>query len=244
MIDIFIKSYPKDFNLLYYALMSIDKNVTGYNQLQLVLPLGSNEQFKPPIVPKNLVIHWEQEEGNGYMFQQYCKMTAYKYSNADYILFSDSDCIFHEPIDVSTRINNGKPEILYTHYDKVGNGNIWKKPTEKFVNQPIEYELMRRNCLTYHRSTLVNIAAQYPNLKQIILSSSMFSEFNAIGAWAYLHEHEKYTFTNTDHWDYTEPIAIQLWSYFDKNGSDTHKYEYNRAIEAINKALGLNLTDI
>lgn len=244
MIDIFIKSYPNDFKLLYYALMSIDKNVTGYNNIHLVLPVGSNELFNPPVVPKNLIIHWVQEDGNGYLFQQYCKMTAFNYSDAEYILFSDSDCIFDKPIDISTQINNGKPEILYTHYDKVGGGIIWQEPTERFVGRHVEYEFMRRNCLTYHRSTLVNIANQYPSLKEIVLGADRFSEFNAIGAWAYINEHDKYTFTNTDNWEYTDPIAIQLWSYFDKNGSDTHKYEYKRAIDAINKALDLNLNEL
>ena len=40
------------------------------------------------------------------------------------------------------------------------------------------------------------------------MSSECFSEFNAIGAWSFINEKEKYNFINTDDWQYKDPIAI------------------------------------
>ena len=38
MIDIFYKSYAKDFEWLYYSLRSIKKYLTGYNKIIIVIP--------------------------------------------------------------------------------------------------------------------------------------------------------------------------------------------------------------
>ena len=103
---------------------------------------------------------------------------------------------------------------------------------------------MRRNCLIYHRSTLEAISKQYPNLEDYIMSSGRFSEFNAVGAWAFKNEREKYSFVDTDNWEYTPPKAEQLWSHFDKNGEGIHKEEYKRALDTINNTLNLNITEL
>ena len=65
-----------------------------------------------------------------------------------------------------------------------------------------------------------------------------------MGAFAYKYEREKYNFVDTDNWTYTEPKAVQLWSHGNATGSETHQAEYKRTIETINKALGLNITEI
>lgn len=243
MTTIFIKSYPKDFNLLYYALLSIDKYVSG--DFDVVLLLDKGNKLPDKIKLKDYVKLIEVEkQGHGYLFQQYCKITAHKYTESDFILFSDSDCIFDHEISINDFIASGTPEILYTDYEKVGSAICWKKPTEIFIKKPVQYEFMRRNCLIYHRSTLVNISNAYPQLKNIILHSESFSEFNAIGAYAWFHEREKYNFINTDNWEYVPPKATQLWSYADKNIQGTHRDEFNRSIQTINKALGLQISEL
>jgi hypothetical protein len=45
------------------------------------------------------------------------------------------------------------------------------------------------------------------------MTSERFSEFNAIGAYAYKFERDKYTFINTDDWTYVPPHAVQVWSH-------------------------------
>jgi len=100
---------------------------------------------------------------------------------------------------------------------------------------------MRRNCLIYHRSTLVNLNEWKPGLKDIILNSHRFSEFNLIGAFAWKFERSKYTWVNTDNWEYVPPKAIQVWSHAskDKGADDLHLREYIRILETIIKAFAI-----
>jgi len=243
-VDIFIKSYKKDFNLLKYSLLSITKNVTGYNKVIILIPERDKSDFDTRELPERTEINYVEDSGNGYLKQQVYKMNAFKYCHADYILFSDSDCIFDHKINLLDFVDDGKPEILYTHYDKVGDGIIWKAPTEILMHDTVEYEFMRRNCLIYHRDTLVKISMEHQNLEFIVMQSQRFSEFNFMGAWAFKHEREKYNFINTDDWSYVPPKAIQLWSHHDKTGSEVHQKEYQRALDAINKVFELNISDI
>jgi hypothetical protein len=240
-IDLFIKSYSRDFWLLQLALKSITKNVTGYNNLILLIPEKEKHEFDARILPERTLIHYIDEYGNGNLFQQWCKVSAYKYSFADFILFTDSDCFFDHPINLQDFIADGKPEILYTDYSQLPDAIIWKESTEKFIKEPVRYEFMRRNCLIYHRSTLLAMSEYEPNLESIVMNSGRFSEFNCIGAFAYKFEKEKYNFINTDHWNYTEPKAIQVWSHANKTGDEFHLKEYIKILEALLKTFDIDV---
>ncbi len=248
-IDIFYKSYRKDFQLLKYSLMSLRKNVEGFVNIILVVPREDADEIIDLIgffrgESGNINLRLIDEYGDGYLFQQVCKMNAWKYSKSDYILFADSDCIFDHPINLQDYVKDGKSEILYTPWEQVGDAQCWRDPTEEFMGEQVDFEFMRRNCLIYHRSTLEAISLQYQNLEEYIMSSGRFSEFNAIGAWAFKNEKEKYNFVNTNNWEYTPPLAIQLWSHFDKDGDGIHQEEHKRAIGTINNALNLNLKEL
>ena len=245
MIDIFIKSYYKDFKFLNYCLKSIEKYITGYNKIVIVIPKRDYQIYRAVIhtyLP--IELHAVDEYGDGYLYQQYCKMTAYKYCDSQFIMFVDSDCMFYKPIDLKELVRNGKPEILYTHYSKVGDAICWKQCTERFMNDTIHYEYMRRLPLIYHRETLETIHTIEPNLESIVMNSGRFSEFNALGAWAHKFHADKYRFENTDNWQYVDPLNIQLWSHCRNNNSALEKAEYQKAVETINKVLELNITEL
>lgn len=245
MTTIFIKSYQKDFKLLYYAIMSINKFVSGNYDVILMIDSGHD-------LPKNITdiltdkykVLYVDKVGNGYLHQQYCKITAHTVTSSEYIMFSDSDCIFDHPINVDDFIKDGKPEILYTSWDKVGDAICWKDCTSDFIRQESPYEFMRRNCLIYHRSTLEAISNFDVGLRYRIMKCERFSEFNAIGAYAWFYERDKYNFINTDEWEYTPPKGTQLWSLAEKEGNETHRKEYQRSIDTINKVFDLNITEI
>lgn len=221
-IDIFYKTYKQDKNWLEYSLRSLTKFVTGYNNIIILIPENEKRLFSDINFPQNTIIYYVKEYGTGYLYQQVCKIQAHKYSYSDFILCSDSDLIFDHPINLQDFIADGKPEILYTSYDKVGDAICWKEPTETFIKEPQEFEFMRRNALIYHRSTLEAIERYEPNLEYIIMNSQRFSEYNAIGAYAWKYEREKYNFVNTDTWEYVRPKAVQYHSYteFEKMKSE------------------------
>ena len=240
-VDIFIKSYHKDFKLLNYSLQSIAKNVTGYNNIILLIPEREKHLFDTRHMPDRTLIHYVKEYGSGYLFQQWCKITAHKYSDADFIMFSDSDCIFDHEINLQDFVKDEKPEILYTDYSKVGDAICWKQPTVDVIKMPVQYEFMWRNCLIYHKSTLINIEKFEPNLEYVIMTGERFSEFNVIGAYAFNYERENYNFINTDNWTYTEPKGIQLWSLATK---DNENGEYQRIIDTLNNVFEIHLTEL
>jgi hypothetical protein len=244
-IDIFIKSYKPDFWLLQIALKSITRNVSGYNNIILLIPEKDKHDFDTRVLPARTLIHYIEDKSPGWLYQQVCKIQAHKYSNADFIMFSDSDCFFTYPINLQNYITDDKPEILYTDWSKVGDGIIWKEPTEAFMKEHVPYEMMRRNCLIYHRLTLVKISEYAPDIEKTIMSSHRFSEFNAMSAYAYKYERDNYNFVNTDDWKYTEPKSIQVWSHASKKEgvSETHLREYIRTLESIIKSLGVNIPE-
>jgi hypothetical protein len=245
MIDIFIKSYYKDFKMLNYCLKSIEKYLTGYNKIVIVIP-KKDYQIYQSIVHTDLPIelHVVEEYGDGYLYQQFIKMTAYKYCDSQFIMYVDSDCIFDKHINIENLVSNGQSEILYTHYSKVDEAICWKQCTERFMNDVVEFEFMRRLPLIYHRETLETIHNLEPNLESVVMNSGRFSEFNALGAWAFVHQKDKYSFVNTDNWKPVDPLGVQLWSHCTKNQTPLEKLEYKKAIDTINKVLELNITEL
>lgn len=234
-IDIFIKSYKGDFWLLHLALETIKKNVTGYRNLVLLIPEKDKHEFDTRNMPERTLIHYVEDEGKGWLRQQWYKMSAYKYSDADFIMFSDSDCLFTYPINLQDFIADEKPEILYTSWLDVGDAIVWKEPVEAFMKEPVEWEMMRRNCLVYHRSTLVAISEYAPDLENTIMNSKRWSEFNAMSAYAYKYEKDKYNFINTKDWTFIPAKSEQVWSHGSKaaGASEIHHLEYIRILETI-----------
>lgn len=234
-IDIFIKSYKKDFWLLALALKTIAKNVTGYNNIILLIPEVDKHDFDTRNMPERTLIHYIEDKEPGWLYQQWCKINAPKYCYADFILCSDSDNFFDHPLNVQDLIPDGKPEILFTDYKQLPDAMIWKKPTENFIGEPVQFEFMRRLPLVYHRSTMLAVMEYAPNLEQTIMSSTRFSEFNVLGVFAYKFEREKYRFINTDDWQYVEPHSKQVWSHAskEKGTDDLHLREYIRILETL-----------
>lgn len=220
MIDIFYKSYALDFELLYKSLYSVKKYVSGYNEIAIIIPKQDADKFDYSHLPKRTTVHLVDEYGDGYLYQQWQKMSAHKYLNAEHILFIDSDCIFDNPVDIRTELEDGKPTILYTDYSKVGDAICWKYCTELLLGE-VQYEFMRRLPLTYNRETLIKISQTYPGLESHIMTAKAdyklnrgaFSEFNFLGAWAFINHKDKYRFINTDDWEYKNRICIQFWSH-------------------------------
>jgi len=213
IVDIFYKSYKADYKWLYASLESVKKYLTGYNHIHVVIPKHERRYIKIPEGIQNLTIYDVSEYGNTYLYQQVVKMQASLYTGADYILYMDSDCIAELPTDINDYIIDGKPVIYYTPYDKVGDAICWKEPTERFIGHPVEYEFMRRLPLIYHRSTIEAVRKLKPDLEYYIMSQQSFSEFNAIGAWAFENHRSLYRFLNTDESELERPIAKQWHSY-------------------------------
>ena len=228
-VDIFIKSYYEDFKWLAYCVQSIEKFVKNVNKVIIVIPTKDAKRFHIQLSPK-FELHKKVESGRGYLFQQYVKLTAHHYSNADYIMFVDSDCIFLRETDLLELVKGGKSTMLMTKYSEILRNNdqcyVWKAPTEKVFNTEVEYEFMRTSFLIYKKSTLQNFEKWFPyDLKEYILSQVHFSEYNVLGAFAYFFERDQYNFVDTQDWTDENPFGKQYWSYSGLTNSEKEEIE-------------------
>ena len=208
-VDIFLKTFGRDFWLLKVVLESIKRNVVGYYNLILVIPATDQKRFRKEFeseqnaLPPNTITFFVDYPGpNGYIWQQWFKMRAFEYSSSEYIMYTDADCIFDRSLNVRDLIKGDKPEIIYRAWDTC-EGWFWKKATEDFMGEQVPYEFMARQNMVVHRRTLENIATKMPKLKDKLLklkpykfskNEDRFSEYNAIGAYCYKYEQSQYTF--------------------------------------------------
>jgi hypothetical protein len=220
-VDIFYKTYTADIPWLKKSLETLRAHWTGYRKVVVVCPPEDERAVR--CLDRDIhTIAVDEGGARGYIFQQAVKLNAHHYTDADYIVFCDSDCMWIKPTTPATYIKpSGKPELLYTPYENVPEAQQWKAPTERALKREVFAEFMRRHPAVYHKKTLHKMDQWF--LKEHGLPASQFmlqfgpdwglSEFNLMGAWAWYHAHEDFHWVNTtkDTW---EPDHLkQYWSY-------------------------------
>lgn len=211
--SIFIRTYSKDLVWLNYALQSIHKFGKGF--LEIVVCIPENQKHLLDHLTAERVVTCPVYE-NDYIGQQISKLNAHRYCNGDYILFTDSDCIFTEPFTPDDFMRDGKPILLKTHYSKVGDAIAFQKPTEKCLGRKVEYEFMRRHPSLYLKRTIKYLHHLYPDILNYLLNEPVegISEFNILGAFtAGSSEFENYTILDTETNELPPLKLKQYWSW-------------------------------
>jgi len=193
MISIFIRTYRADIKWLEYCLKSIHKNLTGWDEIVICIPTGQ-EHLLNHLTAERVVL--SSIYNDDYIGQQISKLEAYKHCKGEYILFVDSDLAFYEGADVNDYFIDNKPVLLYDKYENVGEAICWKAITEKLFDENIHFEFMRRAPQLFNKSTLERFADKFPDIENYAVSQPhrQFSEFNALGFFAWKYEQETYKF--------------------------------------------------
>ncbi len=223
--DIFLRSYAADLPWVPYALRSLQKFVTGTRDVIISVPEEDIPAFKTlNLVKERLVKSMARlPHGQGYCEQQLDKLMADLYSDADHILFWDSDCIAIRPLHPDDLIVDGAPRCLITHYSKLvhpdGSPAVpWQPVAEKALGHPCEYEAMRQHPFLVPRRVLKEFREYMFSLHGIPLETYIaetkgsFSEFNCLHNFALSHTPLVFTWMNTDN-GVPEPFVKQFWSY-------------------------------
>lgn len=218
IVDIFIRTYSADLKWLKYALQSIHKFCSGFRDVVIVIPETQKSMLDGFNLTKEKIFVCPEYKDD-YLGQQVTKLSADCYSDAEYILFTDSDTLFNQRVTPKDFTRNGKPLILKTKYEKVGSAIIWKPVTEKALGFPVDFEFMRRLPFCYHSSTLPALRKYMQELHGKKFSDYIqeqsnraFSEFNVVGAFADKFESDKYDFQDTD--DGLPTLYVrQFWSW-------------------------------
>lgn len=164
--DIFLITWPGDYQWLPYLFRSIRKYVTGFFRLVLVIEEGDEpprqaleENADFPFIVKRCR-RYRDTPYNGRSGQALEKLRAWAYTDADRVVFVDSDCIFIRPVDLQTDedINLARPSIYSIpwalippyYYDKpdgtkgVDYATKWREPIGRILGFDPPAEAMQR----------------------------------------------------------------------------------------------------
>lgn len=198
--SILIKTHEADREYLKHTLRSIDKFCTGFKEVRVI----------------------EGEHPKGYLHQQWVKMSADIYVDSDFILVTDSDTLFTEPVTPESFMRDGKPVWYMTPFDEgmLQNAGVraWKDCIEKFFRQEAHFEMMRRQPFMFPREVLADLRnycqrAHGKSLEDYILNAGAFSEWNILGTFCWLFHRDKFSWIDTSKEELPRLLVAQLWSH-------------------------------
>lgn len=222
--DIFIRTYPGDYEWLFnWCLRSIFKFCYGFRKVIVVSPAPLEEVWKPQL--EKWDVTWKvlnEEAEDHYLSQQIHKLYADVITDyqADYILHVDSDVIFTKSCDPEFFLGITDKKVVwpYTPYSEIS--TPWQPITEKFMDDKVEHEFMRRFPIMIPRWLYPRVREFCHKQHGMIISEYIrlqplraFSEFNALGAYAYKYHRDKFHFVNTVEHPLPEPLARQFHSW-------------------------------
>lgn len=244
--DIFITAPIRHFEWLVCCLRGIEKNATGFRDCVLVCDPSSKIAWlelarRFPF----LRLAFVEEGGVGHLFQMWAKTTAYQWTDADHILYVDSDSLFKRPVTPADFMRDGKPLVIKSAYSCLQHAHVtpdgsthpvpWQQCTEAAIGPPVISEYMRVSGQLYPRWLPLK-ATEYLEKKhgktasEYILASGItetcqhwgYSEFNYLGAYAERFHASDFAFHDIEadgEGIYKTWPVLQMWSYGDPSQS-------------------------
>jgi hypothetical protein len=215
-VDIFIKTYHKDFVWLEWCLKSIKKYATGFRNIIIV---SDNDTHKIPdsfleIIPLKVVYvdlprtrPTYVEHGLGYLWQQYIKLTWYDYTDAEEVLILDSDEMLTVPTSPEHFKTDSKYHWFFRHWNEMGDARCWRESTENLLGVETEFSGMCITGFILQKQTslaLKNHLCSKNNVDsiwEIFVKNNMktASEFNIYGCFIKYFDRQEYTQLLIDH---------------------------------------------
>jgi hypothetical protein len=178
---------------LRHCLASIDRYCSGFRSVVVVIPEASLAKWRWLRLSADRVVCCPTYRDD-YLGQQVTKLYADTYSDADYLCHVDSDCVFRRATTPADLADAGRPFVLMEPYARLDPHVPWRALTEHFLGEDVTHEFMRRPPYTFPRWLYPELrqrchARHGMPLDQYVLSRPPrgFSEFNALGAYAYRH---------------------------------------------------------
>jgi len=197
--DIFIKTCNHDVPYHKYCIQSIDKFCTGFRDTVVL----------------------NDEHPRGYLWQQVCKMHADLKTDAEFILITDSDTLFNQPVTPESFMRDGKPIWLHTPWTAEMLAHpgtpTWKRVMTEFFGIEPPAEFMRRQPFMFPSHVLATLRSfcvqkHGVSLEEYIMSQKAFSEWNVLGSHCWLHHRDLFHWVDTSV-DELPPLRVrQFWS--------------------------------
>lgn len=233
-VEIFIVSYSKDIEYLRYNLQSIRKFASGFSGVTLLVPTHERHLFAELaagffVKLRHYKVHDDPTKWHlGHQIEK-CRADFWC-PGVDYILFSDSDCIFTEPVTPADYIVDENPVLVVEEYSRLQNVP-WQATVEAALKRPAKYLTMMRHPAVHYPAVLKQtreiIAVEHgKSFEDYVFSGKAtfpwhFSEFSTIGTVAMLPQwRDKYHIIDlakearpkdklTQFWSHSPPSAEQ-----------------------------------
>jgi hypothetical protein len=230
-VDILVKTHPPDYPWLKYLFRSMGR-VRGYRHLALLL----EEQYPlPPGLPPDTVISRSRRyvgtdypSGLGAVVE---RLRAWSYTDADFVLYVDSDCVWSRGADLSSDPalwEGGRPVVLWRPWGEPnGTGDCWRAAAERTLGCSAARATMVRYPFCFPRdvlracwyalggeSRLVSLATR----DEIARSAPCLppTDWHVLGNWALAHASGRVA---PRHWSQAgEPLVRHFLSY---DGADS-----------------------
>lgn len=223
-IDILYVTYAKDAEWFRQSLKVIRHNLTGYRNIHVVCPEQDAVLFFQITCGTAIIDPIPDWKGQGYHWQQWVKMNADKYTDADVVMHIDSDAFFKAKVDVSDFFRDDKPGWLWAYYTDLGNTVPWQAPTKRATALDCPQEFMCGFPFIIHRDTYAACREHMERvhnmpIEQYIRAAAergqtSFSEFNVMGRLAWEYHRDKYVWIdrNREEWPKGFHATRQYWS--------------------------------
>lgn len=199
--SILIRCYWKDLDWLQLCLRAIECHCHGFSEVVVVVPESSRAWVLRNPLPSCARLIYGPVFSDDYLGQQVTKLQSDLFVEADLIMHVDADCIFTRATQPQDLAPGGRPLVLTRPIAELGRHYPWRHPTEEFLGFAVNLDFMQRPPFVYPRWL-------YPLLRQHCLATHGlpieryvmsrplrgFSEFNALGAYAFRHHAEAFDF--------------------------------------------------
>ncbi len=215
---LFIRTYHRDAPRLRYLLRSIATYCTGFEQVVVVCPVGSETAVAPVVAEFPFAeLKLCQNYDNDFIGQQITKLTASSYIDTDFIAHVDSDCVFAQPFSPACFMAGEKPALYHREYEFFYRNKVrmpWQNITSQLMCRQVDFEFMALFPIFYPREIYTDLEAwilenhgiTYASIENLIVHKDHFSEFNILGAFSYYeggdryHEHRNWGIINPTHY--------------------------------------------
>lgn len=217
---ILIRSYWKDLQWLQLCLRSIALHCFGFSEIVVVLPRSSRAWLDRTPLPEIARVAYCPDYPDDYLGQQITKLFADTYVDTNFIVHVDSDCIFARPTSPLDLHPDERPIVVTRPVAELGRAYPWRAATEAFLGCAIPFDFMQRPPFAYPRWLYPMIREHCLNTRRMPLDAYVlsrpargFSEFNALGGYAWLHHRSRFDFRDANATEAPVPYCDWHWSW-------------------------------
>ena len=199
--DVFLVSYPDHYAGLPALFRSIEKFVIGFRRVVLVIEEADPAPDVLAFVEIKRCRNYRDYHACNYWGrggQQIEKLRAWHYTDAERVIYVDSDLVFVRPVDVQTDpcISLEKPLVIWRMWKDAGEARKWYLPTKMVLRFEPPGECMARFPFVFPRWFLQEYwryMGEITNSDEWLQVFAHPQEFNGLGNYAMARHADKFT---------------------------------------------------